>query len=250
MHTSNPALSMALNQAGSLNFGGLANPATISGTVTKSILLVLLAFISAYGSMYWCLDRILAQQTVPALFIWGSTGVAFVLALFTCFFPAAAPFTAPLYAVAEGVALGAISIFMELKFPGIVITAVTATFATVITMLVLWKFRIVRMTAKFQSFIIGATLAVAVLYLLNFVAHLFGYGLLPDKGPLAIIVSLGICIIAALNLLLNFSDIEESVKEGLPKHYEFFNAFGLLLTIIWLYLEILRLIAIIRGSSE
>ena len=132
---------------------------------------------------------------------------------------------------------------LELKYPGIVSTAVMSTFAVVLAMLALWKFKVIVPTARFRSIVTGATAGVFVLYLLNFVTGLFGFNLLPSTGALSIGISLLICTIAAFNLVLDFENIQVSVDEGLPKYFEYFNAFSLLVTICWLYIEILNLLS-------
>ena len=243
MRSTNPAMAVVLNQAGSLNFGGLAEGATLAGTTTKSILLVLITMIVGYGSMIYSLNYMLTEQAVPNFLLYGSIIASLVLAFVTIFKPQAAPVTAPLYAITEGAGLGTLSMFMELKYPGIVSTAVMSTFVVVLTMLALWKFRIIVPTARMRSIITGATCGVAVLYLLNLLTGFFGFNLLPSTGPLSILISLVICTIAAFNLVLDFENIQQSVEQGLPKYFEYFNAFSLLVTICWLYIEILNLLS-------
>ncbi len=241
--TTNPALSVVLNQAGSLNFGGLANAATLSGTTTKSIVLILITMIVGYGAMNYSFYYMFTYGAVPTTLMYGSLIAAVIVAFFTIFKPHTAPITAPLYAVTEGAALGTLSSYFELRYPGIVSTAVMATFAVVLTMLVLWKFKIIVPTARFRSIVTGATAGVLVLYLLNILANFLGMSLLPTTGGLAIGISLLVCTIAAFNLVLDFESIQLSVEQGLPKHFEYFNAFSLLVTICWLYIEILKLLS-------
>lgn len=243
MRSTNPAMAVVLNQAG-VNFGGTASEvATVSGTATKSIILVAVALISGYASMLFTANYLFSYQQVPSFFIYGSLIAAVIIAFATIFKPAWAPITAPLYALGEGCALGSLSMMLELKYPGIVSTAVMSTFVVVLTMLALWKFKVIVPTARMRSVITGATAGVAVLYLLNFVTGFFGLHLIPSTGALSIIISLVICTIAAFNLVLDFDNIQRSVDLGLPKYFEYFNAFSLLVTICWLYIEILNLLS-------
>lgn len=244
MVTSNPAMGV-INRAasGEFNFGGLGETATLSGTTTKAILLVAITFIVGYASMIYSLGYIIENQATPNFLMYGSIIAALVVAMITIFKPTAAPFTAPAYAVLEGTALGVLSSFFEMRYPGIVATAVMSTFVVVMSMLALWKFKIIVPTARFRSIVIGATCGVAVLYLLNMIGSLFGFPLIPSTGALSIAISLIVCTIAALNLVLDFDMIESSVNEGLPKYFEYYCSFSLLVTICWLYVEILRLLS-------
>lgn len=244
MSSSNPAMGV-LNRAaaGEFNFGGLGEVATLSGATTKSILLVAITFVIGYFSMIYSINTIFTTGALPKGLLFGSIILSLIVAVATIFKPQYSSYTAPAYAVCEGVALGCISATFELKYPGIVATAVMSTFVVVMSMLALWKFKVIVPTARFRSIVIGATAGVAVLYLLNFVLSLFNVHLLPSTGALSIIVSLVVCTIAALNLVLDFDMIEQSVNEGLPKYFEYYCAFSLLVTICWLYIEILRLLS-------
>ena len=244
MALSNPAMGV-LNRAaeGEFNFGGLGQVATISGATTKSILLVALTFVVGYFSMMYSFGYIFENQSMPSFLLYGSLIGAVVVAMITIFKPNVSPFTAPAYSVLEGAALGCLSATFELRYPGIVSTAVMSTFVVVLAMLALWKFKLIVPTARFRSVVMGATLGVAVLYLLNMVGSLFDFPLLPRTGALSIAVSLIVCTIAALNLVMDFDMMEQSVNEGLPKYFEYYCAFSLLVTICWLYIEILNLLS-------
>ncbi|MBO6258652.1 MAG: Bax inhibitor-1/YccA family protein [Succinivibrio sp.] len=236
--TSNPAVAVATRQAGSFNFGGTEAAATISGSTTKSLVYILITLVVGYFSMAYALNGYISNGALI-----GSCLVAFIVALVTIFKPQFAPVTGPIYAVTEGVALGMLSGIFEYQYPGIVVTAVMSTFVVVMVMLVLWKFKLIVPTQRFRSIVVGATAAICVLYLLNFIFMLFGSALLPSSGPLSIAISLVVCLIAALNLVLDFEAIQSAVDQGLPKYFEAFNAFSLLVTICWLYIEILKLLA-------
>lgn len=247
MASSNPAMGVLDRAAsGEFNFGGLGETATLSGTTTKSIFLVAITSIVGYGSMIYSLGYIIQNQATPSLLMYGSIIAAVVVAMIAIFKPQSTPITAPLYAICEGAGLGTLSAVFEFKYPGIVATAVMSTFVVLMAMLALWKFRLIVPTARFRSVVIGATCGIAILYLLNFICNLFGFPLLPSTGAFAIIVSLAVCTIAALNLVLDFDMIEQSVNEGLPKYFEYYCSFSLLVTICWLYVEILRLLSIVN----
>lgn len=244
MQLSNPAMSVITRSAaGEFNFGGMGNVATFSGATTKSIILVAVTCIVGYFSMLYSFGYMYANGAIPSFLLAGGMIGALVVALITIFKPTASPFTAPAYAVFEGIGLGCLSAVFERKYPGIVSTAVISTFVVVMAMLALWKFRIIVPTARFRSIIMGATFGVAILYLGDLVMGLFGLPLLPAKGPLSIAISLVICTIAAFNLVIDFDNIEQAVQQGLPKYFEYFCAFSLLVTICWLYIEILNLLS-------
>ncbi len=243
MQSTNPAMAVISQQAGSFNFGGEAAGATVSGTINKSLLLVLVTLVVGYLCMGYSINTVLTTGTVPQGLTTVAVIVAFIIAMVGVFKPNLAPITAPLYAVAEGAGLGLLSGIFEFQFPGIVSTAVMSTFVVVLSMLALWKFRIIVPTQRFRSIIMGATMGVCVVYLLNMVFSLFGGSLLPQTGALSIGISLLVCAIAAFNLILDFDNIEQCVNQGLPKYFEYYNAFSLLVTICWLYIEILHLLA-------
>lgn len=246
MQLSNPAMGVITRSAaGEFNFGGEAanNVATLQGTTTKSIILVLVTCIVGYLSMNYTFMSMFRSGSVPTLLMYGGIFGALILAFITIFKPNVSPFTAPAYAVFEGVGLGCLSAVLERKYPGIVSTAVLSTFAVVVVMLALWKFKVIVPTARFRSIIMGATFGICLLYLGDLVMGLFGFDLLPSKGPVSIGISLVICTVAAFSLILDFDNIEQSVQQGLPKYFEFYCAFSLLVTICWLYIEILNLLS-------
>ncbi len=242
MQSSNPAISVMRNAAGAYNFGGIEAGATISGTTTKSILLVALTLVVGYIAMEYTIGQVYMGQ-VPSMLMYGSVIAALVVAMITIFKPTAAPVTAPIYAVLEGGALGSLSGIFEFKYPGIVTTAVMSTFVVVLTMLALWKYKVIVPTQRFKAILTGAIGGVFILYMVNMLFSLFGSSLLPTTGPISIIVSLVVCTIAAFSLVLDFDNIQQAVDAGLPKHFEYYNAFSLLVTICWLYVEILKLVA-------
>ncbi len=244
--STNPAIRVINSQAGTFNFGGegiAANAATISGTTTKALLLICLTLVSGWLSMAYSINAVLTTGAPATTLMYGSMIVGVIVAFVTIFKPQFSPITAPLYALCEGAALGSLSGMFEFKYPGIVSTAVMSTFVVVMVMLALWKFRIIVPTQRFRAVVTSATLGVCILYVVNMLFHLFGSTLLPTSGALSVGISLIVCTIAAMNLVLDFDQIEQSVNQGLPKYFEYFNAFSVLVTICWLYIEILRLLA-------
>lgn len=242
LQSSNPAIAVARNQAGTFNFGGEALGATIQGTTTKAIVLVALTLVVGLFAMNYSMNSLL-YGVMPSFLMYGSLIAGVVVAFITIFKPTTAPITAPIYAVLEGAALGSLSAIFELKYPGIVTTAVLSTFVVVMSMLALWKFKVIVPTQKFKAVLTGAITGIFVLYMINLVVSLFGGSFLPQTGPLSILISLIVCTVAALSLILDFDNIQQAVDAGLPKYFEYFNAFSLLVTICWLYVEILKLLA-------
>ncbi|MDY4992894.1 MAG: Bax inhibitor-1/YccA family protein [Succinivibrio sp.] len=242
LQSSNPAIAVARNQAGTFNFGGEALGATIQGTTTKAIVLVALTLVVGLFAMNYTMNSLM-YGVMPTFLMYGSLIAGVVVAFITIFKPTTAPITAPIYAVLEGAALGSLSAIFELKYPGIVTTAVLSTFVVVMSMLALWKFKVIAPTQKFKAVITGAITGIFVLYMINLVVSLFGGSFLPQTGPLSILISLIVCTVAALSLILDFDNIQQAVDAGLPKYFEYFNAFSLLVTICWLYVEILKLLA-------
>ena len=215
--------------------------ATVSGTIKKSIALIGVTVASAIGA-----NMLLPFGGTATLALVGSTIGAFILAMITCFKPRIAEYTAPGYAVFEGVALGLISTMYERMYYGITMTAVTATFVVALLMLVLWKTHVIVVTNRFRSVVTGLTLGVMMLYFVDIIASFFSFHLLPRAGMMGIIISVVIVGIAAFNLVMDFDNIEESIYTGMPKYMEYFNAFALLITLVWLYVEILRLLQMMR----
>lgn len=219
-----------------------SEPATLKGTIQKSIGLVGLTIVSAALSAYFLGNSNLGDLAMLAGCIGG-----FVLALVTCFKPSIAELTSPGYAVFEGMALGLLSLQFERLYAGVSIIAVGVTFAVSISMLVLWKTGIITVTDKLRSAIVSMTIGIAVFYFIGMIASFFGVNFIPNSGLLGIAVALIICAVAAMNLLLDFDNIQTSVALGMPKYMEYFSAFALLLTLVWLYVEILRLVAMIMS---
>ena len=246
--TANPALTQKVFDKAIREYPGIESM-TIGGTVNKTALLLLLLIISA---TYVWMQFIGVQQQPSALpWILGGAIGGFIIALIIIFKKKTAPYLAPVYAILEGLALGAISALMENRFPGIVIQAVALTFGTLFALLAAYKSGLIKATENFKLGVVAATGAVALIYIATMVLGFFGIGIpyIHESGTIGIIFSLVVVVIAALNLVLDFDFIENGAEQGAPKFMEWYAAFGLLVTLVWLYLEILRLLSKIRGRK-
>jgi uncharacterized YccA/Bax inhibitor family protein len=236
--SSNPALRDQVFYDNQCN--STTKPMTIQGTLDKTLLLLFLVIMAAAVTWEYFPDAML-------LLIGAALG-GFVVALVTIFKPEWSPFTSPVYAVLEGVVIGAVSVWMNTAYPGIVAQAIMLTFGVFFLLLIVFRTRLIRVTETFKLVVIGATGAIALLYIANIVLSLFGMpiGFINEGGWLGIGFSLVVVVVASLNLILDFDYIEKGVENGLPKYMEWYAAFALLVTLVWLYLEILRLLAKMR----
>jgi uncharacterized YccA/Bax inhibitor family protein len=221
---------------------------TLQGSINKSFLLLVVLLAGAL----WPWSQYLSSgdaSVVGSSILIGALG-GFVLALVISFKATLAPYLAIPYAALEGLAMGGISALLERRYPGIAIQAVGLTFAVLAVMLAAYSMRLIRVTQQLRSIIIGATGAIALLYLISMVLGLFHVTVpvLNEASPLGIIISLVICGVAAFNLLLDFDLIESGVAQGAPRYMEWYSAFGLLVTLVWLYMEILRLLSKVRDN--
>jgi uncharacterized YccA/Bax inhibitor family protein len=219
---------------------------TIQGTVNKTGLLLLFVVVAAAWT--WGLGHSETPEAALPWMIGGALG-GFVVALITIFKKTWSPITAPIYAALEGLVLGGISALLDKSYPGIAIQAVSLTFAVMFVMLLAYKFQIIRATRGFKLGVIAATGGIMLVYLANMVMRLFFHtsmSFLNSATPLGIGISLFIVIIAALNLIIDFDMIESAAAMGAPKYMEWYGAFGLMVTLIWLYMEILRLLSKVR----
>ena len=246
MRTANPALRAKTFT----DVPRIVDPArvmTIQGTVNKTFLMLVLVLIPAV----WVWNMFFTSGNPQAIMLWLYGGVigGFIVALVTIFKKQWSPVTAPLYAVLEGLAIGGISAFFEAQFPGIVIQAVALTFGTLLCLLFVYKSGIIKVTENFRMGVVAATGGIALIYVITIVLGFFGIRMpyIHESGTIGIIFSLVVVIIAALNLVLDFDFIEKGAVAGAPKFMEWYAAFGLMVTLIWLYLEILRLLAKTSG---
>ncbi len=226
-----------------------ASVMTVQGTVNKTGMLLLLCIAAA--SWTWHLASV---NGVAAMQPWMTGGFlgGFLVAMVAIFVKKSTPFTAPIYAVLEGLALGGVSSVIDQAYPGIAIQAVSITFGSLAVMLALYSTGVIRATPAFVRGVFIATGAVCCVYLVDMVLGLFGHHVpyINDGGSIGILVSLVIVVIAALNLVIDFAVIEQGAREGAPKYMEWYGAFGLMVTLVWLYLEILRLLAKVRGGRD
>jgi uncharacterized YccA/Bax inhibitor family protein len=242
MRTSNPAL----NEKAFKGQVVVGEAMTLQGTVNKTGLLLL----CVVGTAAWTWG--LAHSNTPeAVYPWMIGGIigGFIVALVTIFKKTWSPFTAPMYALLEGLALGGISALFEKTYPGVAIQAVGLTLGTLFVMLLAYKTGMIRATQGFKIGVIAATGGIAVFYLVEMALSLFLHVQVPainGSGPWGIAFSLFVIAIAAFNLVLDFDMIETGVNGGAPKYMEWYGAFGLMVTLIWLYLEILRLLGKVR----
>ena len=235
MRTGNPALRS--NVFTKIRSQDPANVMSIEGTVNKTFVLLFLVLFSA--SLVW-------RNPVPFMpFLWPLVFLGFIIAMVTIFKKEWSGFTSPVYAIVEGLFLGGISVMMERSFPGIVIQAVALTFGTLLCMLIAYKTRLIEVTKNFRLGVFAATGGIALIYFVSIMGSFFGLRVpfIHEAGLVGIGFSLFVVTIAALNLVIDFDFIEKGAQFGAPKYMEWYGAFGLMVTLIWLYIEILRLLA-------
>jgi uncharacterized YccA/Bax inhibitor family protein len=219
---------------------------TIQGTVNKTGLL--LFFVVVAAAWTWGLSHSEKPEAAYPWMIGGALG-GFAVALVTIFKKNWSPVSAPIYALFEGLLLGGISALFDRSYPGIAMQAISLTFGVMFVMLLAYKFGIIRATRGFKLGVIAATGGIALVYLANMVMSVFFHtqmSFLYSASPLGIGISLLVVIVAALNLIIDFDMIETAARMGAPKYMEWYGAFGLMVTLIWLYLEILRLLSKVR----
>lgn len=252
MRSGNPALKestfLDLNSGNVVRGAGTAM--TLNGTVNKTAFLLVLTLAGALYAWNLFFASNGTANLMPYILV-GAIG-GFVVAMVTIFKKTWAPVTAPLYAGLEGIFIGAISAMFELKFPGIVMQAVGLTFGTLAVLLMAYRSGLIKVTENFKLGVVAATGAIFLLYLVNMGMRLFGFegmGFIHDSGWLGIGFSAVVVVIAALNLVLDFDFIEQGVEQNAPKYMEWYAAFGLLVTLIWLYLEMLRLLSKLQSRN-
>ncbi len=223
-------------------------PMTVSGAVNKTFALLFCALIPAAAAWY---QAMLGYTDKVNIIMTAGLIIGAVCAFVIIFKNNLAPYLAPVYAFAEGAFLGGLSAAIEKIYPGIAVQAVGATFVVLFVMLALYRMKLIRATEKLRSVILAATFAIMLVYLGSFIASFFGVQIpfVYGGGIIGIAFSVIVVIVAALNLILDFDVIEKCAAGMLPKYYEWYTAFGLMLTLVWLYMEILRLIAILRSNE-
>ncbi|HEX5724584.1 MAG TPA: Bax inhibitor-1/YccA family protein [Longimicrobiaceae bacterium] len=243
MRTANPALNSKTfeHPAGALS----TDVMTLEGTVNKTGFLLFALIVPA--AWVWTRFATTPESVLPWIAIGGIGGL--VMALVTIFKKTWAPVTAPLYAALEGLLLGGLSAMMERAYNGIVLQAVVLTAGTLLCLLLAYRSGLIRATENFKLGIVAATGGIFLIYLTTWILGMFGTSVpyIHDNGVVGIGFSLVVVVIAALNLVLDFDFIEQGVEHGAPKFMEWYAAFGLLVTLVWLYIEILRLLSKLRS---
>ena len=217
---------------------------TIDGTVNKTALGLLLLMTSAIYS--W------NNPSITLMLFWPIIIFTFILLMITIFNKKAAPYTVPLYCLAEGVVLGGISAMADAMYPGIANQAICLTFGILTALLLLYKSKLIAVTDNFRLGVYSATFGILIVYVLNMILSFFGVsfmGSLFGNGTIGIVFSLFVIGIASMNLVLDFDFIEQGAKHGAPKYMEWYGAFGLMITLIWLYIEILNLLMKLRSRK-
>lgn len=244
--SSNPTLTQKIFDKNSTMEAGAQGVMSVRGTMNKFGFMLLMLLGGAFYT--WNLYQTGNPGDMKTLMLVGLFG-GLIAAFAIIFKPTWAPYVAPAYGLLEGLALGGISAMMndmfQKSYPGLVMQAVGLTFGVAIAMFLLYSFRIIRATEKFKSMIFSATLGIGIFYLITIVAGFFGVSMpfMTDSSPLGIGISLFIVAIAALNLIIDFDMIEQGAAQGAPKFMEWYGAFGLMVTMVWLYMEILRLLS-------
>lgn len=224
------------------NLGYNQETMTVKGTINKSFFLWAILAVGAY--LGW---------TSPNVFmplIWPLIIVSFILAIVTVFKKHISPWTSPIYAFCEGLFLGVITLFFEKSYPGIAVNAVFLTISVLFCMLFAFKAGYIRATNKFYAIVGVSTMAIMLLYVVNLIITLFGgagIGFIYSSTTFGILFSVAVVIIASLNLIIDFDIIQKGSMNGAPKYMEWYGAFALMITLVWLYLEILRLLSKLRN---
>ncbi len=243
MRTANPALNDDTFRGYNRSFA-FHDAMTIQGTVNKTAILLMLSLVTAAWAWraYYT-----GAGSLPLMILVGAVG-GMIVAFITVFRKNWAGVTAPLYALLEGLVLGGISSVLEARYHGIVIQAVGLTFGTLFGLLLAYTSRLIRATENFKLGVVAATGGIALVYLATIILGFFGVRMpyIHESGMIGIGFSLFVVIIAALNLVLDFDFIENGAAQGAPKFMEWYGAFGLMVTLIWLYIEILRLLSKMR----
>jgi uncharacterized YccA/Bax inhibitor family protein len=250
MKTSNPALGEnTFRNLPGAGYGGAidaANRMTLNGTINKTALLLMFAMATAAWTWREFMVSRAVQDVAPMMVIGLFGGMIF--AMVTIFKKEWSPVTAPIYALLEGLVLGGLSAMLDLRYPGIGFQAVCLTFGTLFVMLMAYRTGMIKVTQKFRLGIIAATGGICLFYLLQMLLGFFGiqFTTVNGFGVIGIVFSLVVVTIAALNLVLDFDFIEQGVQVGAPKYMEWYGGFGILVTLVWLYIEILRLLTKMR----
>ena len=246
MRTSNPALNQKIFQGEHVAFD---EAMTLNGTINKTGILLLCTVSTAAWAWHGFMQTHSATSVLPLL--WTGLIGGMIFAFITIFKKTWAPVTAPIYALLEGLVLGSISAVFELRFPGIAMQSVALTFGTMFVLLFAYRSGLIPVTQKFRLGVVAATGAIMLFYVAQMLLGFFGvrFSSINGSGMVGIAFSVAVVIVAALNLVLDFDFIESGVRARAPKYMEWYSAFGLMVTLIWLYLEILRLLSKTRSRN-
>ncbi|EED37703.1 membrane spanning protein [Stenotrophomonas sp. SKA14] len=250
MRSGNPALSEStfLDLASGSVMTSPGQVMTLNGTANKTGILLLLTVLTAAFAWNQSVNEYGEVMGAAKLYAMGGAIGGLVLALITIFKKEWSPVTAPMYALVEGLFLGAVSALFNMKYPGIVFQAVLLTFGTLAALLIAYRSGVIKATENFKMGVVAATGGIALLYLASFVLGFFNINVpvIHDASWLGIAFSLFVVVVAALNLVLDFDFIETGVAQRAPKYMEWYGAFGLMVTLVWLYVEFLRLLSKIQ----
>jgi len=244
--TYNKSSNMTLNAFEKVHLNNnSSNTMSFSGTLNKTLILLTLVILGAFVG--W--TKVDSTFILPIFFISLITG--FIIALVLAFKPMLAKYLAPVYALLEGVFLGVISLFFEVIYPGIVIQAALLTLSVALLMNFLYRNKIIVVTEKFRSVLIMATFSIFFVYLISIILSFFSINIpyIHGSGPFGILFSLVVVTIASLNLLLDFDFIDKASDKKLPVDMEWYGAFALTVTLVWIYIEILKLLAKLRSRD-
>ena len=248
----NPTLTQKIFNAEATRNADLQGVMSVRGTINKFGFLMLMVM---GGAAYnW---RLFETQNQSSMMMWMMVGLfgGIIAVIAMSFKPNWSPYIAPLYGLLEGLFLGGFSAIInnafKLKYPGLIMQAVGLTFGVAIAMFLLYNFRIIKVTEKFRSIVFSATLGIGIFYLISMVMRMFGVDMpfMYDSSLLGIGISLFVVGIAAMNLIMDFDMIEQGAEAGAPKFMEWYGAFGLLVTIVWLYIEMVRLLTRFTGRD-
>jgi uncharacterized YccA/Bax inhibitor family protein len=244
--TSNPALGTKTFDNFSNSYGGNTDVMTLQGTVNKTAILLALVMIPAFG--VWNLFYSGNVGLIFPLMIFGAIG-GMICCVVLIFKKVWAPYLAPAYAILEGLFVGGLSAFYDSLFPGLVMQAILLTFGILAGLLFLYKTRVIKVTDNFRLIVASATMGIGITYAISMLLRIFGMEvpLIHDNGIIGIGFSLVCVATASANLVMDFDFIEEGSNRNAPKYMEWYGAFGLMVTLIWLYIEIIRLLAKLRG---
>ena len=247
MFNNNPVIREEALQGAAYN--QIAEPMTINGSVLKTFVLLLFLMIPAFVTWY---QFTLGYMDKVQFIMMAGLIIGFILALIITFKQTWAPYLSPIYAFCEGAFLGGFSAQIEAIYPGIAIQAIALTFMTTFAMLAVYKAGLIKVTNKFRSILLAAMGGIFLLYLTSFVLSFFNKQIpyLFSSSPIGIGFSIFVVIIAALSLLPNFDFIEKGTQMMLPKYMEWYSAFGVMVTLVWLYMEIIRLLAKLKDNNR